>query len=129
MIIYGTALLATCHIVGILLGELLGQALGVKTNVGGVGIAMLLLILARWQLQRRGWLTSLTERGVHYWGAIYIPIVVAMSMQQNVVAALRGGPVVVIAAVGTVVLCGMLVSAINRMETPPVDEDKPEPKE
>jgi malonate transporter MadL subunit len=53
---------------------------------------------------------------VHYWGAIYIPVVVAMAMQQNVVAALKGGPVALIAAVGSVVLCGLFVSFINRME-------------
>jgi malonate transporter MadL subunit len=39
-----------------------------------------------------------------------------MAMQQNVVAALRGGPVALIAAVGSVVLCGLFVSFINRME-------------
>ncbi len=44
MIIYGTALLAFCHLAGLFLGDLLGAAIGVKTNVGGVGIAMLLLI-------------------------------------------------------------------------------------
>ncbi len=53
---------------------------------------------------------------MHYWGAIYIPVVVAMAMQQNVVAALKGGPVALIAAVGSVVLCGLFVSFINRME-------------
>ena len=41
MIIYGTALLAVCHLLGIVLGDWLGAALGMKTNVGGVGIAML----------------------------------------------------------------------------------------
>jgi malonate transporter MadL subunit len=44
MIIYGTALLAVCHLLGIIIGDLLGRALGMQTNVGGVGIAMLLLI-------------------------------------------------------------------------------------
>ena len=42
MPLYGTALLAGCHLTGILLGELLGRVLGVQANVGGVGIAMLL---------------------------------------------------------------------------------------
>jgi len=36
MIIYGTALLAFCHLAGLFLGDLLGAAIGVKTNVGGV---------------------------------------------------------------------------------------------
>ena len=118
MIIYGTALLAVCHLLGIFLGEVLGAAMGMKTNVGGVGIAMLLLIVARIYLHRRGLLCPISETGVHYWGAIYIPVVVAMAMTQNVVAALRGGPVAVIAAVGAVIVCGLFVSFINRMEPP-----------
>jgi len=122
MIIYGTALLAVCHLLGIVLGDLLGRALGMTTNVGGVGIAMLMLIVARVYLHRRGLLCATSESGVNYWGAIYIPVVVAMAMQQNVVAALRGGPVALIAAVGSVVVCAGFVSFINRMEP----ESKPE---
>jgi malonate transporter MadL subunit len=119
MIIYGTALLALCHLVGIVVGDLLGRACGLKTNVGGVGIAMLLLIVARIGLHRHGRLNAISESGVHYWGAIYIPVVVAMAMQQNVVAALRGGPVALLAAVGSAVVCGCFVSLINRMEPKP----------
>ena len=118
MIIYGTALLALCHLLGIFLGDLLGQLMGVKTNVGGVGIAMLLLICARLYMQRRSWLPQMTERGVEYWGAMYIPVVVAMAAQQDVVAALRGGPAAVLAAIGSVLVCGAVISMINRMESP-----------
>jgi malonate transporter MadL subunit len=118
MIIYGTALLAVCHMVGIVFGDLLGRALGMKTNVGGVGIAMLLLIVTRLWLHRRGYLNAASERGVNYWGAIYIPVVVAMAMSQNVTAAVRGGPVALIAAAGTVVVCGVCISFINRAEKP-----------
>jgi malonate transporter MadL subunit len=116
MIIYGTALLATCHLLGIFLGDLLGQSLGVKTNVGGVGIAMLLLIVARLYMQKRALLPKLTELGVEYWGALYIPVVVAMAAQQDMVAALRGGPVAVLAAIITVAVCACVISAINRSE-------------
>jgi malonate transporter MadL subunit len=123
--IYGTALLALCHLVGIILGDLLGSALGVKANVGGVGIAMLLLIFARLWLYRHGRLNTISEGGVHYWGALYIPVVVAMAMQQNVVAALRSGPVAVLAALGSVIVCGVFVSFINRME-PAAEESKSE---
>src|ERR1044072_8833062 len=97
MIIYGTALLALCHLLGIFLGDVLGHALGVKTNVGGVGIAMLLLIAARLFMQKRDILPKLTELGVEYWGAMYIPVVVAMAATQDTVAALRGGPVALLA--------------------------------
>ena len=124
MVIYGTALLAVCHLLGIFLGDLLGRALGMQTNVG---IAMLLLIFARFQLHRMGRLCPVSEGGVNYWGALYIPVVVAMAMQQNVVSALRGGPMALLAAVGSIVICGLFVSFINRMEPPheePVTEEK-----
>jgi len=119
MTVYGTALLAACHLLGIVLGDLLGRALGMKTNVGGVGLAMLLLIVTRAWLHRGGRLTAASEGGVTYWGAIYIPVVVAMAMQQNVVAALRGGPVALLAATATVAVCFSFVSFINRAEHPP----------
>ena len=121
MIIYGTALLAVCHLLGIFLGDMLGQALGVKTNVGGVGIAMLLLIVARLHMQRKHILPKLTELGVEYWGALYIPVVVAMAAQQDMVAALRGGPVAVLSAIGAVGVCAVVIAAINRSERPAED--------
>jgi malonate transporter MadL subunit len=118
MVIYGTALLAVCHLLGILCGDLLGHALGMKTNVGGVGIAMLLLITLRLWLHKRGWFGPTSESGVKYWGAMYIPVVVAMAMQQNVVAALHGGPMALLAAAGSVLVCGLFISFINRAEKP-----------
>jgi malonate transporter MadL subunit len=116
MIIFGTALLAVCHLLGIFIGDLLGQALGVKTNVGGVGIAMLLLIFARIYMQKKDMLPKLTELGVEYWGAMYIPVVVAMAAQQDMVSALRGGPVALLSAIGAVGLCAVAISVINRTE-------------
>lgn len=116
MTVYGTALLAACHLLGIVLGDLLGRALGMKANVGGVGLAMLLLILTRTWLHQRGRLTPTSESGLLYWGAIYIPVVVAMAMQQNMRAALSGGPMALLAAATTVAVCFGFVSFINRAE-------------
>ena len=125
MIIYGTALLAVCHLLGIFLGDLLGAALGAKTNVGGVGIAMILLICARLWMHKRGLMPAQTEMGVAFWGAMYIPVVVAMAAQQNVVSALRGGPVALLAAFGSVLVCAVCVNLINRGEryVPGTDPD------
>lgn len=114
MIIYGTALLAICHLIGLYLGDLLGAAIGVKANVGGVGIAMLLLISIRLYLHDRGLLPKETEAGVGFWGAMYIPVVVAMAAQQNVVSALRGGPVALLAAVLAVVACACCIAVLSR---------------
>ena len=108
MTISGVALLAICTLLGGLLGDWLGIALGVKANVGGVGFAMIMLIAARLWLFRRGALSPGVRQGVGFWGALYIPIVIAMAAQQNVVSALKSGPVVVAAAIGTLarLLCG-----------------------
>lgn len=114
MIVFGVALLAACTLIGVYLGDLLGIALGVKANVGGVGIAMILLIAARIWLDRRGKLSKGVKFGVEFWAGMYIPIVVAMAAQQNVVAALTGGPIVIIAAVGSLVLCFGAVALLSR---------------
>ncbi len=115
MTIYGVTLLAICTLIGIFLGDLLGLALHVKSNVGGVGLAMVLLIAARVWLERKGRLSPGIKLGVEFWGSIYIPIVVAMAAQQNVVAAVSGGPMVVVAAVGTVGLCLGAVALLGRL--------------
>jgi malonate transporter MadL subunit len=90
--------------------------------VGGVGIAMLLLIFARLYMQKKDMLPKLTELGVEYWGAMYIPVVVAMAAQQDMVSALRGGPVALLSAFAAAGLCAVVISVINRMERP---EDEP----
>ena len=88
---------------------------------GGVGLAMLLLIVSRAWLHQRGSFSATAEGGVTYWGAIYIPVVVAMAMQQNMVAALSGGPMALLAAATTVAVCFSFVSFINRSENPATD--------
>ncbi|MBR0686125.1 malonate transporter subunit MadL [Bradyrhizobium manausense] len=115
MTISGVALLAICTLLGGLLGDLLGVALGVKANVGGVGIAMMFLIAARLWLVRHGLLSRGLNTGVEFWGSFYIPIVVAMAAQQNVVAAAKGGPIVVIAGLGAVAVCFTMVALIGRL--------------
>ena len=104
MVIYGVAILALCTVVGAALGDLLGLAIGVKANVGGVGIAMLLLVAIRWWMVKAGGLSPGFKFGVEFWSLMYIPIVVAMAAQQNVVAAVKSGPVVLVAGVVAVAL-------------------------
>ncbi len=118
MIIYGVALLSACLVVGLFLGELLGSLIGVQANVGGVGIAMLLLILAC----NLRWFRPLAEgapgAGIKFWSAMYIPIVVAMAARQNVVAALDGGLLALAAGVAAVIASFALVPVISRLSKP-----------
>lgn len=115
MVIYGVALLAGCFLAGMFLGDLLGVVLGVQANVGGVGIAMLFLILISDALIKRGRLKPVTREGVVFWSAIYIPVIVAMAARQNVVAALDGGLMAFVAGALAVVVCFVLVPVISRM--------------
>ena len=66
MAIYRTSLLSICLIVGLPLGKLLGILVGVDANVGGVGIAMLLLILIAEGLQKSGQLKAPSEKAIRY---------------------------------------------------------------
>lgn len=115
MTIYGTALLAVCLLVGLLIGKALGAVLGVDANVGGVGIAMLLLIVACDRLRRSGRLPQPTSSGILFWSSIYIPIVVAMAAGQNVYAAVSGGPAAILAGTLAVALGFVLVPVISRV--------------
>ncbi len=117
MIIYGTALLSICLLLGLTIGRMLGNLAGVDADIGGVGISMLLLILSSDYLQRSGRMKPPTEAGIAFWGSIYIPIVVAMAASQNVLAALQGGAVALLAGTLTVgasfALVGFFVKAGN----------------
>ncbi|MBJ9984768.1 malonate transporter subunit MadL [Acinetobacter sp. S40] len=114
MIIYGVGLLALCTLVGVIIGDALGVMLGVPSNVGGVGIAMILLIFIRLWMEKRGLMQVETEKGVVFWGMMYIPVVVAMAAQQNVVSAITSGHMAVLAAICTVAVCTLTIAGLSR---------------
>ncbi|MCA9174945.1 MAG: malonate transporter subunit MadL [Planctomycetales bacterium] len=121
MAIYGTALLSICLLGGLIAGKLIGVAMGIDANVGGVGIAMLLLILASGRLQSAGLMAKPTQNGVLFWSSIYIPIVVAMAASQNVRAAVRGGTIAILAGVVVVIVSFALVPLISGIGQPSTD--------
>ena len=118
-----------CTLLGQLFGELLGFVFGVNANVGGVGIAMLLLIATRHWLRLRGLLSGNLVRGVMIWGSLYIPIVVAMAAQEDVVAALEGGPLILVGGVLVVAMCFGMVALIGRVSRPGETMDEIEARE
>ena len=124
MTIYGVALLALCSLVGLVVGEALGFLLGVKANVGGVGFAMILLISLTDWMRCHGRFQPLSASGVIFWSGMYLPIVIAMAAQQNVLGAVKGGPLAFLAGAWGVVLSFALIPIIARIGRP-----KPEKKE
>ena len=129
MIIYGVALLSGCMVLGLYLGELLGEIIGVQANVGGVGIAMLLLVLACSTPIFKSLTHGKSGEGINFWSAMYIPIVVAMAARQNVVAAVDGGLLALIAGAAAVIVSFALVPVLSRMGSqspplPPIESEK-----
>lgn len=115
MVLYGVAALALCMLVGMLVGEVLGVVVGVDANVGGVGFAMIMLVLVTDKLRRMGKFPPASEQGVMFWSAMYIPIVIAMASTQNVVEALAGGPMAILAGLGALAAGAALVPVLARV--------------
>lgn len=115
MVIYGVGLLGFCLFFGKFIGELLGAVTGINSDVGGVGFAMLILILASDWAERNGVFSKKAGDGILFWSAMYIPIVVAMSMIQNVLGALTGGVVAFLAGILSTVVMFFLVRPIAKL--------------
>ena len=115
MVIYGVGLLAFRLFFCKFIGELLGAVTGINSDVGGVGFAMLILILASDWAEKNGMFSKKAGDGILFWSAMYIPIVVAMSMIQNVLGALTGGVVAFLAGVISVVVMFALVRPIAKL--------------
>ena len=101
-----------------LVGQALGAALGIDANVGGVGIAMLLLVIASNSARFKDLSSGAAAQGIQFWSAMYIPIVVAMAAQQNVAAAASGGLLALVAGVAAVVVSFLLVPVISKIGRP-----------
>jgi malonate transporter MadL subunit len=123
MVVYGVALLSFCMLVGIFVGELIGELIGAEANVGGVGIAMLLLIVLSSLTRHELKLSTPTESGINFWNAMYIPIVVAMAARQDVVAALAGGWMAIIAGVAAVAVSFAMIPLLDRVHVGEGDRD------
>ena len=119
MLIRGVALLAACYVTGQLIGETLGRLLQINANVGGVGFAMLLLILSQNWLEQRGRFHPEMEEGVLFWSKMYIPVIVAMSATQNAKLALSSGLVALLAGIIPVLLCLATMPLISKLNSKP----------
>ena len=122
--IYGVALLAGCMFAGSFIGNLLGLLTGLGSDIGGVGFAMLLLLLITNSKKASDVLPKNYEKGIEFWKEMFIPVVIAMSASQNVISALSGGVLALVAGLSTVLVAFLLIPVINRFS--PKGEKKEE---
>ena len=115
MVIYGVALLSACYIAGVYVGDLIGFFIGVDANVGGVGIAMLLLLLVTNNTAIKLNLNVSTASGISFWSAMYIPIVIAMAAKQNVFGAVSSGWMAILAGVVAVGASFALIPVLSKL--------------
>ena len=116
MVIYGIALLGICTLIGLMLGALLDSLFGIDANVGGIGIAMFLLMFFSSSLNTRFKIGNISEKGITFWRMIYIPIVVAMAAKQNVIGALDGGLMALIAGIIVVAVSFIFIPIITNFK-------------
>ena len=122
MIIYGVALLAFCFVVGQIFGDFLGKLIGVNANVGGVGFAMLLLMVLHDWFKKKGYFDSVADSGINFWNLMYIPIIVAMAATQNVKVAVSSGLIAILAGTIPVVVCFLAIPYIAKLSKNPINK-------
>ncbi|MDP3057932.1 MAG: malonate transporter subunit MadL, partial [bacterium] len=112
--ILGLGIVAACMFVGVTVGSVLAKLLGVSGDVGGVGFAMLLLVLMTNFVK----LDEKTKNGINLVSSLYIPIIVAMAAIQNVTSAIKGGPMAFLAGGIATVASLFLVPIFSRIGAP-----------
>jgi len=115
MKIYGVALLAFCFLIGKLIGNYLGVLIGLKSDVGGVGFAMLFLMLSYSYFKKKGLVKEMTAQGILFWSSMYLPIIIAMAATQNVKAAISQGPIAGVIGLVVTITGFLLVPLISKI--------------
>ena len=114
--IYSLVTLALCMLLGKYLGTLLGIAVGINADVGGVGFAILLLLF----VGNCKWFTFTKRQdfknGMIFWKQMYIPVVVAMAASQNVLRMLSSGMVAIVGGIASVAFPFLLLFLIHKRQ-------------
>ena len=119
MVIYGVLLLSLCYFAGLFVGEVMGRFVGLNANVGGVGFAMLFLLLlcSYSETVKKSIRNERFSDGLRFWQNMYIPVVIAMSASQDVVKAVRSGWLAILCGVTLTVLSLCLIPFVSRISS------------
>ena len=114
--VYSLVTLALCMLLGKYIGTLLGTAVGIGADVGGVGFAIVLLLFvgnckAFTFTQRQDF-----KDGMTFWKKMYIPVVVAMAASQNVLRMLSSGMVAIIGGIASVAFPFLVLFVLHKRQ-------------
>lgn len=113
--IYGVAILSACMFIGTFIGNLLGLATGLNSDVGGVGFAMLLLLIITNSKKVTEKLPKNYEKGLNFWKEMFIPVIIAMAASQNVFGAISGGVLAAVAGIASVAVAFIMLPLLNSL--------------
>ena len=114
--IYSLVTLSLCMIVGKYVGLLLGTLVGIDADVGGVGFAIILLVIVTNSPKFTFAQTKEFKDGVNFWKQMYMPVVVALAAIQNVYRMLTSGMVAIVAGSAAVAVPFLIVYLIHKHE-------------
>lgn len=119
LVIYGVLLLSLCYFAGLFVGEVMGKVVGLNANVGGVGFAMLFLLLlcSYSETVKAALKNGRFSDGLTFWQNMYIPVVVAMSASQDVVKAVKSGWLAILCGITLTVLSLCLIPLVSRISS------------
>ena len=113
--IYSLTTLAVCMLLGKYIGTLLGTLVGINADVGGVGFAIILLLLATNSKMLPFTKQQEFIQGMNFWKKMYIPVVVAMAASQNVYRMLTSGIVAIVAGGAAVAVPFLFLFLIHKL--------------
>lgn len=112
--IYSLVTLSLCMIVGKYIGLLLGTLVGINADVGGVGFAIILLVLITNSPRLAFTQKKEFKDGVNFWKQMYMPVVVALAATQNVYRMLTSGLVAIVAGSAAVAVPFLIVYLLHK---------------
>lgn len=112
--IYSLVTLSLCMIVGKYIGLLLGTLVGINADVGGVGFAIILLVLITNSPRLAFTQKKEFKDGVSFWKQMYMPVVVALAATQNVYRMLTSGLVAIVAGSAAVAVPFLIVYLLHK---------------
>ncbi len=116
MVIYGTTVISISLFLGTLIGDILGKITGIDSNIGGVGFAMIILLVITGYILPTEKMRADTKAGLQFWQGMYVPVVIAMSSSQNMFSAITAGPLAILGGLLAVALGFALLPLINKLD-------------